>query len=71
MTTNQPDRIDRIEALLERFIDASFADRQASSERMTRLEQVVDSNNRFLQAFSTDLKRYTDTMHTFLPGLMV
>ena len=71
MTTNQPDRIDRIEALLERFIDASFADRQASNERMTRLEQVVDSNNRFLQAFSTDLKRYTDTMHTFLPGLMV
>ena len=26
MTTNQPDRTDRIEALLERFIAASVAD---------------------------------------------
>ena len=38
MTTNQPDRIDQIETLLEQFISASVTDRQASNERMTRIE---------------------------------
>lgn len=75
--TSSNHRIDRVEALLERFIDASVADRQASSEhrqasneRMTRIEQglerveqIVESNNRFLESFSADLRRYTDTMN--------
>lgn len=80
MTTGQPDRLDRIEAVLEQFITASEQDRRASDERMrqidarleqfittsdermTRVEQVVDSNNRFLESFSQDLRRYTDNM---------
>lgn len=35
----------------------------ASDERLTRIEQVVESNNRFLESFSQDLKRYTDSMN--------
>ena len=35
------DRLDRIETLLEQFIAASVADRQASNERMTRLEEAM------------------------------
>lgn len=46
MTTNQPDRLDRMETLLERFIDASVADHAASNERMTRLEQTMERQNR-------------------------
>lgn len=83
--TSSSDRLDRVEALLERFIDASVADCQASNERMTRIEQsmqegsermirieqglgrveqIVESNNRFLESFSTDVRHYTDTMKT-------
>ncbi len=43
--TNTNDRIDRIETLLERFIDASLADTRASDERLTRIEQLVASNS--------------------------
>ena len=45
--TNSNDRLNRVEALLERFISASVADHQASNERMTRiehrLEQVIEN----------------------------
>ena len=48
------------------------ADRAASNERMTRIEEgldriekVVESNNRFLESFSADVRRYTDTMNDF------
>lgn len=79
--TNSNDKLDRIEALLERSITASDErmtrleialerDRQESNERMTRIEngldrveQIVESNNRFLESFSTDIRRYTDTMN--------
>ncbi len=72
--TNSNDRLDRIEALLERSVTASdermtrleqSMERQSqeSNERMTRVEQVVASNNKFLEAFTADLKRYTDTMN--------
>ena len=45
--TNSSDRIDRIETLLEQFISASVADRQASDQRMTRIEQsMAASDNR-------------------------
>lgn len=70
MTSSNDNRLDRIESLLESFIAASLADRQASSERMTRIEEglerterVVESNNRFLESFSSDLRRYTDSMN--------
>lgn len=71
------DRLDRMEALLERSVITSnermtrleqTMERQASesNERMTRVEQIVESNNRFLESFSADLKRYTDTMNNFV-----
>jgi archaellum component FlaC len=56
---SEPNRLDRMESLLERFMVASEHDRVASNERLTRIEQVVESNNRFLEAFSTDLRSYT------------
>jgi hypothetical protein len=30
---------------------------------LERLEQAVRSNNRFLESFSTDIRRYVDTMN--------
>ena len=63
--TNSNDRLDRVEALLEAFIAASVADRQVSNERLTRIEQVVESNNKFQSHFSADLRRYTETLNNF------
>lgn len=44
-----------------------------SDERMTRVEEgleriekIVESNNRFLESFSFDLKRYSDSMNNFV-----
>jgi septation ring formation regulator EzrA len=97
MTNPQGDRLDRIETLLEGFIVASSSEREASNERMTRIEQsmaasdgrltrienlvesnhresnerltrieqIVESNNKFLESFSTDLRRYTNSMNDF------
>lgn len=65
MTSGSNDRLDRIEALLETFITASVVDKSASNERLTRIEQAVESNNRFLESFSQDLKSYTDSMNNF------
>jgi translation initiation factor 2 beta subunit (eIF-2beta)/eIF-5 len=47
MTSYNPDRLDRVEALLERFVETSVADdrqadRQASNGRMARLEQAIE-----------------------------
>lgn len=53
--TNGNERLDRIEALLERFV-------VASDERLTRIEQVVESNNRFLESFSRNLQQYATSM---------
>lgn len=83
MTNPNSDRLDKIEILLESFITASIADRQASNERMTRLEQstaasdkrltrieqIVESNNKFLESFSTDLRRYTDSMNNLATSI--
>lgn len=54
MTTSQPDRLDRIEALLEQFIAASASDRASSNERMISLEQTMErqsqaSNERMMR----------------------
>jgi hypothetical protein len=32
----------------------------ASNDRLTRIEQMVESNNRFLESFGEDVKRLTD-----------
>lgn len=95
MTNGSNDRLDKIEALLERSIVASDErmtrleqstaasdgrltrmenlvelNHRESNERLTRiesglerLEQAVRSNNRFLESFSTDIRRYVDTMN--------
>ena len=56
--TNSSDRIDRMEALLEQFIAASTADRQESNERLTRIEQLVESNSRSIQASRDELVEF-------------
>lgn len=65
--TSSNDRIDRLEAFLERSTAASNERmtriEQSSDERLTRIEQVVESNNKFLESFSVDLRRYTDSMN--------
>ena len=43
--THSNDRLDRVEALLEQFVTASVADRQASNERMTRIEQSMTTSD--------------------------
>ena len=49
MTTSN-DRLDRVETILEQFITASVADRQASNERMTRLEQSMTASDKRMKA---------------------
>ena len=50
MTTNQPDRLDRIEALLEGFIAASTRDRQENNERMKATDERLEAmDNRLMQ----------------------
>ena len=41
--THSNDRIDRLEGLLEQFITASVADRQASNERMKAMDEKTDA----------------------------
>lgn len=60
MTTAQPDRLDRIEALLERMALESEQSKRDSNERMTRIEQLSESNNRFLEAFTQRIDRFED-----------
>ena len=59
------DRLDRLEALLERFISASDERMTRFDQGLERVELVVASNNKFLEAFSTDLRRYTETLNNF------
>ncbi len=61
---------------LDRFASTVSTAITASNERLTRIEQLVEtnsqkitdltqvvaSNNRFLESFSQDLRRYTDNM---------
>ena len=60
--TNSSSSIDRMEALLEQFIAASTADRQESNERLTRIEQLVESNSRSIQASSDELVEFRLTI---------
>ena len=57
------ERMTRIEQAMER-------NQRESNERMTRFEagleetrQLVHSNNRFLESFSQDLRKYTESMN--------
>ena len=79
MTNGSSDRLTQVESLLQQLAeslkqqkDASDermrrieqerdADRQESNKRLTRIEQAVESNNRFLEAFGRDVKRFTET----------
>lgn len=58
MSTNQPNRLDRVESLLERFIAASEFERVASNERLTRLEVTVNSHSRSIQALTDDIAEF-------------
>ncbi len=53
MTTNKPDRLDRIEDLLEGFIKASVADRQASNKRMNRFEIGLEETRKLVDSIDT------------------
>ncbi|MBV8885798.1 MAG: hypothetical protein JO235_17635 [Chroococcidiopsidaceae cyanobacterium CP_BM_RX_35] len=59
------DRLDQIEALLQRSIVASDERmtrfEQESNNRLTRIEQLIESNNRFLETFGQSVKKFTDT----------
>ncbi len=61
--------LDRFTATVATAIQANHeaisANAQAiatSHARLTRIEQVVESNNRFLKSFSQDVKRIPDNM---------
>lgn len=50
---------------LDKFATAVEQAIVKSNERLTRIEKVVESNNRFLESFSSDLKSYTESMNNF------
>ena len=51
--TSSNDRLDRVETLLEQFITASVADRQASNERMTRIEEDREATDAKIDVLMT------------------
>jgi hypothetical protein len=70
------ERLDRIEELIAQMAVNTLASQQASdeyrvrfeqqlaasNERLNRIEQLVESNNRFLEAFSVELRGYIQAM---------
>ena len=57
------ERMTRIEQRLEQSAIASDERMTRIEQGLGRVEQVVQSNNRFLESFSADLRRYTDSMN--------
>jgi nitrogen-specific signal transduction histidine kinase len=55
MTTAQPDRLDRIEALLDRMAIESERSKRQSDERMSRLEDRMEELAQSQQATSRDV----------------
>jgi hypothetical protein len=53
--TQSNDRLDRVEAILTQLAEQAAADRQASNERMTRIEQQTAENSQAIQATSRDV----------------
>lgn len=78
--TDQPDRLTQVKSLLLLMAESLKQQKDASDERMTRLEQTIsrvlqesnerltrikqlfESNNRFLEGFSQRIDRYTNRM---------
>jgi hypothetical protein len=48
---------------IDRFASAVATAVQSSNERLTRIEHLVESNNRFLQSFGQDVKQLTQNMN--------
>lgn len=63
---NNSDRLDRIETLLESFIAASVADRQASNERMTRIEQRLEQTQAASDERLTRIEQIVESNNRFL-----
>ncbi len=63
MTTAQPDRLDRIEALLERMAIESERSKRESDERMSRIERRFEENN---AAISRDITQLVATQQEAL-----
>lgn len=53
----------RLKQNLTRIENHVSLNHRESNERLTRIEQIVESNNRFLESFSADLRHYTETMN--------
>jgi uncharacterized protein Yka (UPF0111/DUF47 family) len=51
------DRVSHVEDRWEQMVIDSAQSKQESDERMTRIEQLVESNNRFLEAFTQQVDR--------------
>jgi phage shock protein A len=47
---------------IDRFASTVATAIQSSNERLTRIEQLVESNNRFLESFGQDVKQLTQNM---------
>jgi predicted Zn-dependent peptidase len=63
MTQAQPDRLDRIEALLERMAIESERSKRESDERMSRMERRFEENN---AAISRDITQLVATQQEAL-----
>lgn len=63
---NNGNRLDRIETLLESFIAASVADRQASNERMTRIEQRLEQTQAASDERLTRIEQIVESNNRFL-----
>jgi ABC-type transporter Mla subunit MlaD len=51
--------LDRFASTVVTAITANNEAIAASNERLTRIEQLVESNNRFLETFGQDVKQLT------------
>jgi phage shock protein A len=47
---------------IDRFASTVATAIQYSNERLTRIEQLVESNNRFLESFGRDVRQLTQNM---------
>lgn len=66
MTNSNSDRLDKVESLLESFIAASIADRQASNERMTQLEKHLEESAKTSNERMTRIEQSVESNNRFL-----